>query len=109
MSEAKKNIELIECPVVLNYNFSAGAATTRFLRGSVCKNQDRIAMVQQYLDDLGDLIVQVEPRLFENRQQLVSKDPDWSKLLSATQETLPSLEKNLREKSLKEIKVHLRG
>lgn len=33
MSEAKKNIELIECPVVLNYNFSAGAATTRFLRG----------------------------------------------------------------------------
>ena len=83
--------------------------TTRFLRGSVCKNQDRIAMVQQYLDDLGDLIVQVEPRLFENRQQLVSKDPDWSKLLSATQETLPSLEKNLREKSLKEIKVHLRG
>lgn len=33
MSEAKKNIELIECPIVLNYNFSAGAATTRFLRG----------------------------------------------------------------------------
>lgn len=26
-------IEMIECPVTLEYNFSAGAATTRFLRG----------------------------------------------------------------------------
>lgn len=83
--------------------------TTRFLRSSVCKNQDRIAMVQQYLDDLGELIVQIEPGFFQNRQQLVSKDPDWSKLLLATDKTLPSLEKNLREKSLKEIKVQLRG
>jgi uncharacterized OB-fold protein len=32
MSEAKKNIELIECPIVLNYNFSAGRAPTQFLR-----------------------------------------------------------------------------
>lgn len=29
---AKKPIELIECPVVLNYNFSAGLATSKFLR-----------------------------------------------------------------------------
>ena len=28
-----EKIELIECPVVLDYNFSAGAAPTRFLRG----------------------------------------------------------------------------
>ena len=33
MTEARKNIEMIECPIVLNYNFSAGRATTRFLRG----------------------------------------------------------------------------
>ncbi len=33
MSEAKKNVELIECPIVLNYNFSAGRAPSRFLRG----------------------------------------------------------------------------
>lgn len=32
MTEARKNIEMIECPIVLNYNFSAGRATTRFLR-----------------------------------------------------------------------------
>ena len=33
MSEQAKKVELIECPIVLNYNFSAGRATTQFLRG----------------------------------------------------------------------------
>ena len=33
MSEQAKKVELIECPIVLNYNFSAGRAPTQFLRG----------------------------------------------------------------------------